>query len=116
MTRAHWKAGMRAFLAVLCALFAIVAMTAAGLPTTVADDAVTDDAPEGQVRVELTDLAPAVLAPDDDLVLTGTVHNDSANPIDRLQLQVRLQQHTPISRSAFAIDISSRVLRASSST
>ncbi|HLS50085.1 MAG TPA: DUF6049 family protein [Actinomycetaceae bacterium] len=96
MTRAHWKAGMRAFLAVLCALFAIVAVTAAGLPATVDHD----DAAEGQVRVELTDLAPAVLAPNDDLVLTGVVHNDSANPIDRLQLQVRLQQHTPISRSA----------------
>lgn len=110
MIRYRWHTGTRVILAVLAALCTVVGLTVSGLPAHAAAPTTTtptptpgtvdEQTPAAGVRVELTDISPTVLVPEDDLVLTGVVHNDSPTAVSDLRLHLRIQQHTPISRSA----------------
>lgn len=93
----------------LCAAVVVLAwftLTAA-LPATAlsatAPRAAADpgtDVEAAAVSVELTDIAPAVLRPEEDLVLTATVTNPTGEEISEPEVRVYVQHNTPISRSA----------------
>lgn len=57
------------------------------------------DAPGG-LEVDLTEIAPAVLAAEDSLTVRGTVTNGTGTDVETLELRLRMQSWTPVSRSA----------------
>ncbi|WP_341359692.1 DUF6049 family protein [Georgenia sp. M64] len=71
-----------------------VARPAAPRPTAVEGDVAAD------LEVEITDVAPAVLRPDEPLRVTGTIVNDTAEDVTAPVVRLRVQRSTPVSRSA----------------
>ncbi|WP_413451709.1 DUF6049 family protein [Georgenia phoenicis] len=84
-------AGPRALVLLLLAAILCLVPTAA---TATTSDPTADD-----VAVSLTDIAPAVLTPGEELVVRGTVTNGTDSEIVVPELRLRAQQSTPISRS-----------------
>lgn len=91
-------AGPRALTLLVLALLACL-LPVATLPAaaTTADPEEAGDPDE--VTVELTDIRPAILTPDDDLVVRGTVTNGSDATLELPEVRLRSQQSAPISRS-----------------
>ncbi|WP_152188939.1 DUF6049 family protein [Georgenia satyanarayanai] len=108
ITRTPSGAGPRAVvLLVLAALLCLVPAPLATATTTPGPDdtpvPATEDPTAGvttaEVTVSLTDIAPAVLTPGEDLVVRGTVTNGTSTEITVPELRLRAQQSAPISRS-----------------
>lgn len=78
------------------AVAAPVAQAAPAPAQAVPAPAAEDDA----LAVELTDVAPAVIADGDTLTVRGTITNATDEDIDGLELRLRMQRSTPVSRSA----------------
>src|SRR5699024_9191420 len=51
------------------------------------------------LRVELTEMAPAVLRPGDDLTIRGLIHNDSDEPVTSPSVELIMQRQALSSRS-----------------
>jgi len=66
-------------------------------PSPTADP--TAGTPGDEVGISLTAVEPAVLVPGEDLVVRGTITNDTASELALPELRLRSQQSTPISRS-----------------
>lgn len=73
--------------------------TGAAGPAAASAPAQANDDDEA-LAVELTEIAPAVIADGDTLTVRGTVTNGTGEDIDDLELRLRLQRSTPVSRSA----------------
>ncbi|HLV04050.1 DUF6049 family protein [uncultured Georgenia sp.] len=81
---------------------AVLVLTVLGLllPGLVAPTAAAPEEPaDDGVTVALTGIEPAILTPGEDLVVRGTVTNDSPAALELPELRLRAQQSTPISRS-----------------
>ncbi|MEE6281690.1 DUF6049 family protein [Georgenia sp. MJ170] len=84
------------------AVLALALILSTAIPTfgvAPAPDDPTAGETAGEVTVSLTSIEPAVLRPGDDLVVRGTVINDTDAPLVEPELRLRAQQRTPISRS-----------------
>lgn len=67
---------------------------------TAAPPAAADPRQEGEeLRVELTEMSPAVLRPGDDLTIRGLVHNDSAEPVTSPSVELIMQRQALSSRT-----------------
>lgn len=87
----------RRALAVAALLGALVALAPA---TAVAAPGGEPAAAPAGLDVDLTDVAPAVLAAEDSLTVRGTVTNGTGADVEHLELRLRMQRSTPVSRSA----------------
>ncbi|RPF26756.1 DUF6049 family protein [Georgenia muralis] len=67
---------------------------------TVARPAAVEGDGTADLEVEITDVAPAVLRPDQPLRVTGTIVNDTAEDVTAPVVRLRVQRTTPVSRSA----------------
>ncbi|ROR72949.1 DUF6049 family protein [Bogoriella caseilytica] len=78
-----------------------VAALAAGLALPVAaGPALADDEPElTTLALEITELAPAVLTPDEPLVVSGTLTNGTTVDLIDAEIEVILQRFAPVSRT-----------------
>ncbi|MFH5821408.1 DUF6049 family protein [Georgenia sp. AZ-5] len=54
---------------------------------------------DGELEVEITDVAPAVLRPGDTLTVSGTLANNTDEDLAKPDLDLSMQRATPISRS-----------------
>ncbi|MHB1288065.1 DUF6049 family protein [Georgenia sp.] len=78
------------------------ASTAAGVPVATPDPTVTrtaDPTPTDSLAVDITDIGPTVLGPDDALVVRATVTNPTDTDVAAPAAVLRIQRSTPISRS-----------------
>lgn len=103
------RAAARRFLAALLAA-TIGAMLLGASPATAKPDepdthrsplpAAVGRNPGDALTVAITDISPTVLEPQEDLVVTGELRNDTNETIDEPRLRLQMQQYPPISRSA----------------
>ncbi len=59
----------------------------------------TKGAGEGSLEIDFTEIAPAVLRPDQPLTVSGTVTNGTDQDLSAPTLRLRMQRSTPISRT-----------------
>jgi hypothetical protein len=76
------------------------AAASAGVAPAAAAPTTTTAGPDSDLEVEITDLGPPVLRPDQTLTVRGTVENPSREDATDPVLQLRLQRYTPVSRTA----------------
>jgi hypothetical protein len=97
-------AALVAALGAMGALLAAPAVAAPAAPAVAAPalvaPATTTAEPGSELEVEITDLGPPVLRPDQTLTVRGTVENPTQEDATDPVLRLRLQRYTPVSRTA----------------
>ncbi|MFD1505941.1 hypothetical protein FE374_18930 [Georgenia yuyongxinii] len=71
-------------------------------PTTTQPDGLASDEPSEDpgLDVEITEIGPAILRPEETLRVTGTVTNQTDEDLTAPAVQVRMQRSTPVSRTS----------------
>ena len=59
-------------------------------------------ADDGDLEVEITDVAPAVVTTGDDLVISGRIHNRTGDELEAPAVRLLLQLHVPSSAETLA--------------